>query len=70
LRQNANTAGGHRALMRALRRDGGVVRVVLEATGLYGLEVALTLSEQPWIEVMVAYPRAVRHFAQSLMQLS
>ena len=56
--------------MRALRRDGGVVRVVLEATGLYGLEVALTLSEQPWIEVMVAYPRAVRHFAQSLMQLS
>lgn len=70
LRQFANTAGGHRALVRALQRRGGVVRVVLEATGLYGLDVALALSAEPGLEVMVANPRAVRHFAQALMQRS
>lgn len=70
LRRFANTATGHRALLRALTRGGKRVRVVLEATGLYGLDVALALSAQPGVEVMVANPRAVRHFAQALMQRS
>ena len=69
LRRFANTAAGHRALLRTLTR-GGKVRVCLEATGLYGLDLALQLSQHEQIEVMVANPRAVRHFAQALMQRS
>jgi transposase len=47
------------------------VRVVLESTGLYGLDLACALHRAaPRIEVMVANPRAVRHFASALMQRS
>ena len=70
LRRFANTPVGHGALLRTLTRGGKRVRVVLEATGLYGLDVALALSEQEGVEVMVANPRAVRHFAQAMMQRS
>jgi transposase len=70
LRRFANTAAGHAQLLRVLQRMGTVVRVVLEATGLYGLDVALALSGQAGVEVMVANPRAVRHFAQAMMQRS
>jgi transposase len=65
----ANTPVGHKALLGALTRRGRV-RVVLEATGLYGLDVALALSAQEGLELMVANPRAVRHFAQAMMQRS
>jgi len=70
LRSFANTAEGHQAVIRYLRRAGRVVRVCLEATGLYGLDLALALSAQAGMEVMVANPRAVRHFATALMQRS
>lgn len=66
----ANTAAGHRRLLRALTRGGQRVRVVLEATGLYALDLALRLSAQELLAVMVANPRAVRHFAQAMMQRS
>jgi len=46
LRRFANTAAGHRQLLRALTRGGQRVRVVLEATGLYALDLALLLSAQ------------------------
>lgn len=64
----ANTPAGHRQLLRTLTRGGQRVRVVLEATGLYALDLALLLSAQKLVEVMVANPRAVRHFAQAMMQ--
>ena len=66
----ANTAAGHRSLLRALTRRGERVRACLEATGLYGLDLALFLSEQSGVELMVANPRAVRHFAYAMMQRS
>ena len=69
LRRFANSRVGHRALLRVLKRLGKV-RVVLEATGMYGLDVALALSAEEGIELMVANPRAVRHFAQAMMQRS
>lgn len=69
LRRFANSTVGHRALVKVLKRFGKV-RVVLEATGLYGLDVALALSAEQGIELMVANPRAVRHFAQAMMQRS
>lgn len=64
-----NTAAGHQALIRHLSCPGRTVRAVLESTGLYGLDLALAL-RRAGIEVMVANPRAVRHFAQALMQRS
>jgi len=70
LRSFANTAEGHQALICYLQRAGRGVRVCLEATGLYGLDLALALSAPAGIEVMVANPRAVRHFATALMQRS
>jgi transposase len=70
LRRFASTAAGHRTLVHALTRGGKRVRACLEATGLYGLDVALALSACAAIQVMVANPRAVRHFAQAMMQRS
>jgi transposase len=70
LRRFANTAVGHQALLRTLTRGGKRVRVVMEATGLYGLDLALALEQQAGIEVMVANPRAVRNFAKAMMQRS
>jgi len=70
LQRFANTAAGHRALLGTLTRGGKRVRVCMEATGMYGLDVALLLSAQEGIELMVANPRAVRHFAKAAMQRS
>lgn len=70
LRSFPNTGPGHAGLLRYLAGAGSRVRVVLESTGLYGLDLALALSQHPQIEVMVANPRAVRHFASALMQRS
>ncbi len=65
-----NTPEGHRAVVRYLARQGRRVRVCLESTGVYGLDVSLLLHQRPGVEVMVANPRAVRHFAQALMERS
>ncbi len=65
-----NTPTGHRAVARYLCRKNVVVRVSMESTGVYGLDLALLLHKQSGIEIMVANPRAVRHFAQALMQRS
>lgn len=69
LRSFPNTAEGHAAILRFLGNGWQRVRVVLESTGLYGLDLAGAL-HQARIEVMVANPRAVRHFASALMQRS
>ena len=68
-REFDNTPTGHQAVRRALERLGRPVRVCLEATGLYGLDLALTL-HAAGVALMVANPRAVRHFATALMQRS
>ncbi len=64
-----NRPTGHGDLVKWLRAVRGEVRVCLEATGLYGLDAALALDDAG-IAVMVANPRAVRHFAQASMQRS
>jgi transposase len=69
LREFPNTSAGHQAVRRLLAGAGQPVRVAMESTGLYGLDLALGL-HQAGIAVMVANPRAVRHFAHALMQRS
>lgn len=63
--QFPNTAVGHGQLQRWLTKRGRRVRVVLEATGLYGLDLALGLHRAARIEVMVVNPRAARKFAEA-----
>jgi transposase len=66
----SNTPEGCKILVRYLQQKNRVMRVCMESTGLYGLDLALALSEAQGIELMVANPRAVRHFAQALMKRS
>ena len=64
-----NDAPAHRKLCRWLRKHGGdTVRVVIEATGSYSVDLALALNRAKGIEVMVANPRAVKNFREALMQ--
>jgi transposase len=70
LRRFPNTAAGHKQLLHALTRGVERVSVCMEATGVYGLDLALFLSAQEQVRVMVANPRAVRHFAQAMMNRS
>jgi len=63
-----NTAPGHRKLCRRLTKTGRLVRVCLEATGIYHLDLALALDGTRNVEVMVANPRATKDFARAQMQ--
>lgn len=65
----ANEAAGHQALIRQLRRLGGEIFVAMEATGNYGLDLAVALDRAD-IAVMVINPRAVAQFAKALLQRS
>jgi transposase len=69
-REFPNTPEGHKALIHWLAAPGHKVRVVMEATGLYGLDRALQLDAATSLELMIANPRAVRHFAHALMKRS
>jgi transposase len=61
-----NRSGGHQALIRWLARTNSTVRVSLEATGLYSLDLALSLHASPGIELAVLNPKAVCRFAETL----
>lgn len=65
-----NTTEGHQALVNWVVAPGRPLRVVMEATGLYGLDLALRLDAEASLELMIANPRAVRHFAHALMKRS
>jgi transposase len=66
----ANDAGGHKKLVGWLTKGRGAVRVVLESTGTYSLDVALALHRARDVAVMVANPRAIKQFTGALMQRS
>lgn len=68
--QFANTPAGHRKLINWLAARGENVRLVLEATGNYSLDLALTLHQVDGIELMVANPSATRQFARAQMRRS
>lgn len=63
-----NTCAGHQAICRWLAGGGRRTRVCMEATGSYGLDLAFVLSRWEQIQIMVANPRAVRRFAEALME--
>ena len=65
-----NTPTGHRRLLAWLRRQGPAVRISLEATGVYSLDLALFLSGCPAVELAVVNPKLIRRFAESLDERS
>ena len=66
----ANTAAGHQQLLAQLQGMGGRVRVVMEASGVYGLDLAVCLAGAPGIELAVLNPKTARRFAESLGERS
>src|SRR5262245_66427833 len=70
VREFPNTPAGHRRLVRTLTARRSHARVCMEATGIYGFDLAMTLHASRSIEVMVANPRAVRDFAKALFERS
>ena len=65
-----NTTEGHQRLIQRLLRNGRPVRVCLESTGFYSLDLAVALYDAEGIEVMVINPRIARRFAQALAHRS
>ncbi len=70
LKQFSNTVAGHRHLIKWITESEPLVRVVIEATGNYSLDLALTLNACSAIELMVANPSATRQFARAQMRRS
>jgi transposase len=66
----ANTRSGHKALLAYLLRGNERVRVCLEVTGNYSLDLALALQAHCQIEINVVNPRRARRFAESLGERS
>ncbi len=65
-REFANSCSGHKALIAWLQQRKSPVRVSLEATGIYSLDLALALDAAAGIEVAVLNPKLVNRFAQTL----
>ncbi len=66
-RRFKNTPAGHRRLV---AWTDAPARVCLEASGRYGLDVALALFEAEGTQVMVANPRAIKNFREASMRRS
>lgn len=62
-----NTTAGHKKLITFLRRGAKSVEVCLEATGLYGFELAHAL-HRAGIAVMVVNPLVMARFAEAMFQ--
>lgn len=65
-----NDAAGHKKLIRWAAKQAASVRIVLESTGVYGLDLAFALHRDSRIEVMVANPRAISAFAKASLKRS
>lgn len=63
----ANAPEGHGKLLHWAHKHGGRLRACLEATGVYGLDLAVALHRAPGVEVMVVNPRAIKDFARANM---
>lgn len=71
LRQFANSAAGHKELVSyLLGRRRETIRVCLEASGNYSLDVALALAARSEIELEVINPKVARRFGQALDERS
>ncbi len=61
-----NNPIGHGALIAWLRKAKSPIRVSMEATGIYSLDLAFALDAAKGIEVAVLNPKGARRFAQTV----
>ena len=61
----ANTAEGHRKLVKLAARSGLPVRACVEWTGSYSLDLGIALATSPGVEVMMANPRTTKKFVEA-----
>lgn len=63
-----NDAAGHRALISAVTKGGAHARIVVEATGTYHVDLAISLAGHRRCDVSVLNPRVTKafHHAQSI----
>lgn len=57
-----NTPAGHRQIERWLRTGDHPVRLCIEASGVYSLDLALALHEADEVDLMVAHPKALKAY--------
>lgn len=62
----ANSASGHKSLVAWLQKWKMGVRVTLEATGVYSLDLSMALNVADRIELAVLNPKAANRFAQTI----
>jgi transposase len=67
-RRLENTAAGFSELSRWISKGSDVAYVVLEATGVYHLDLALHLHGQKKVRLMVVNPRAAMDFSRACME--
>ena len=67
-REFANSPSGHKALLTWLGKHKTPVRVSLEATGIYSMDLALALDAAERIELAVLNPKRVHDFARSMQR--
>jgi transposase len=65
-RDFSNDARGHKLLIAWLRKRKMTVRVTLEATGIYSLDLSVALNATDGIELAVLNPKVANRFAQTL----
>ena len=64
----ANDAAGHRKLISWATKGGKPARICMEATGVYSIPLAIALSADRRLEVMVMNPKAIKNFATAILQ--
>jgi len=65
-KQFTNTPEGHKSLISWMTRHN-VSHVCLEATGVYHLDLAVTLDQETSLSVMILNPKIARKFAEATM---
>ena len=63
-----NQPSGYRRLSEWSLKHSDRARVCMEATGVYSLPLALYLSDEDQVEVMVVNPKAMKNFAIAILQ--
>ena len=65
-----NTPAGHKTMAQSFTKLKGETKVCMEATGVYHFDLAVTLSREDNIDVMIINPKAAHNFAKALMKRS
>lgn len=63
-----NTPEGHKKLLAMLTKKRQAVRIIVEATGLYSLDLCLFLAKNKHVALMVCNPKSARDFGHARLR--